>query len=74
MGRQSRFHMEQIVKILREYETSGLPVSIEEDFAEGRYWRGSPIEPGAGRASEIRRVFLEAMEGEGTLWPKDTHG
>ena len=27
MGRQSRFHIEQIVKILREQEASGLPVS-----------------------------------------------
>jgi putative transposase len=27
VGRQSRFHVEQIVKILREQETSGLPVS-----------------------------------------------
>ena len=27
MGRQSRFHVEQIVKILREQEASGLPVS-----------------------------------------------
>jgi putative transposase len=27
MGKQSRFHIEQIVRILREWETSGLPVS-----------------------------------------------
>jgi len=27
MGKQSRFHIEQIVRILREWETSGLSVS-----------------------------------------------
>lgn len=63
MGRQSRFHVEQIVKILREYETSGLPVSTflrrygvsRETFYRWRRKYGGLTESDATRLKRLER-------------------
>ena len=63
MGRQSRFHVEQIVKILREYETSGLPVSTflrrygvsRETFYRWRRKYGGLTESDASRLKRLER-------------------
>lgn len=63
MGRQSRFHVEQIVKILREYEASGLPVSTflrrygvsRETFYRWRRKYGELSETEAQRLKRLER-------------------
>ena len=63
MGRQSRFHVEQIVKILREQETSGLPVSSflrrygvsRETFYRWRRKYGGLSESEATRLKRLER-------------------
>ena len=63
MGRQSRFHVEQSVKILREYETSGLPVSTflrrygvsRETFYRWRRKYGGLTESDASRLKRLER-------------------
>ena len=63
VGRQSRFHVEQIVKILREQETSGLPVSSflrrhgvsRETFYRWRRKYGGLSESEAGRLKRLER-------------------
>jgi len=63
MGGQSRFHVEQIVKILREYETSGLPVSTflrrygvsRETFYRWRRKYGGLGESDAQRLKRLER-------------------
>ena len=64
MGRQSRFHVEQIVRILREQETSGLPVSSflrrygasRETFYRWRRKYGGLTE---SEASQLKRLERE---------------
>ena len=63
VGRQSRFHVEQIVKILRERETSGLPVSSflrrygvsRETFYRWRRKYGGLSENEAARLKRLER-------------------
>ena len=63
VGRQSRFHVEQIVKILREQETSGLPVSSflrrhgvsRETFYRWRRKYGGLSESEAARLKRLER-------------------
>jgi putative transposase len=63
VGRQSRFHVEQIVKILREQETSGLPVSSflrrygvsRETFYRWRRKYGGLTESEASRLKRLER-------------------
>ena len=63
VGRQSRFHVEQIVKILREQETSGLPVSSflrrygvsRETFYRWRRKYGGLSESEATRLKRLER-------------------
>ncbi len=63
VGRQSRFHVEQIVKILREQETSGLPVSSflrrygvsRETFYRWRRKYGGLSENEAARLKRLER-------------------
>jgi putative transposase len=63
MGRQSRFHVEQIVKILREQEVSGLPVSTflrrygvsRETFYRWRRKYGGMSESDAARLKRLER-------------------
>ncbi len=63
MGRHSRFHVEQIVKILREYETSGLPVTSflrrynisRETFYRWRRRYGGLSETDAQRLKRLER-------------------
>lgn len=63
MARASRFHIEQIVKILREQETSGLPVSTflrrygvsRETFYRWRRKYGALSEPDAARLKRLER-------------------
>ena len=63
MGRHSRFHIEQIVKILREYETSGLPVTSflrrynisRETFYRWRRKYGGLSETEAQRLKRLER-------------------
>lgn len=63
MGQHSRFHVEQIVKILREYETSGLPVTSflrrynisRETFYRWRRRYGGLSETDAQRLKRLER-------------------
>ena len=63
MGRHSQYHIEQIVKILREYETSGLPVSSflrrynigRETFYRWRRKYGGLSETDAQRLKRLER-------------------
>ena len=63
MGRQSRFHVEQIAKILREQEVSGLPVSSflrrygvsRETFYRWRRKYGGLSESDASRLKRLER-------------------
>lgn len=63
MARASRFHIEQIVKILREHETSGLPVSTflrrygvsRETFYRWRRKYGALSETDATRLKRLER-------------------
>lgn len=47
--------------VLADIQRHFLGHGIQDDFAEGWYWRGSVIEPGYRGASEIRRLWIDAV-------------
>jgi putative transposase len=63
MAKRARFYVEQIIRILREYETSGLPVSSflrrygigRETFYRWRRTYGGLSEPEARRLKRLER-------------------
>ena len=77
MGQHSRFHVEQIVKILREYETSGLPVTSflrrynisRETFYRWRRRYGGLSETDAQRLKRLERENqrLKVLVADGVL-------
>jgi len=79
MGKQSRFHIEQIVRILREWETSGLPVSsFLRRYGIGRQtfyrWRRRYGGLSESEAKRLKRLGAgeSAVEGAGggARWPR----